>query len=247
MLVVENYHKTTRAILKLMKERYKGCRYCFFYGSAATESGNSKSDVDLVIVYENTIHSYREKFLYANMLMDVFAFDEETLYGSLNMARINGNFVTVEAVINGITLPAPTPESDLLKAQASLIRKAGYRFEGATFMRQYVTNILDDLEDCTVATERNMLCIDLFKKLCDIILARDGVGISDRKHAARKLAEISFDMHARLDSGLLVALSGDTGILIDAALEVLESIGGPLRDGFQMKIPNAVRLPLPVI
>jgi predicted nucleotidyltransferase len=239
--------KTINIIVNLMKERYKGSAYCFFYGSSACSVPKKNSDVDLIVVYNKTIHSYREKFIYNDLLMDVFVYDEESLSGTLHMARMNGKFVTVDAVKSAITLPAPTPESEKLKAIAQRVRHAGYIFQNRAFMQQFITNILDDLEDCTVASESNMLCIDLYKSIAEIVLIGGGAGICDRKHAARELTAIDVELHQRLDNGLLRALSGDIRPLVEVANEVLCKIGGPLRAGFHMNNTAVIRMPLPVL
>lgn len=234
-------------ILDLLKERYVDSKYCFFYGSSATDEAKKNSDVDIIVVYAKTINSYREKFFYDEVLIDAFIYDEESLNGTLHNARLNGKFVTVEAVRSAITLPAPTAESEMLKTVAERIRKAGYIFQQRTFIQQYITNILDDLEDCTVALERNMLCIDLFKILTEIILIGAGVGIHDRKHAARELTLFDANLHNRMDTALLKGLSTDSSELVSVASEILNKIGGPLRDGFHMAYPNSTRMPLPVV
>lgn len=234
-------------ITNLMRERYRDSRYCFFYGSFAYGSPNPNSDVDLIIVYDKTVMSYREKFVYEDLLMDVFVYDEETLSGTLHMSRVNGKFVTVDAVISAITLPAPTEQSELLKNVASRVRRAGYIFTNRAFMQQYITNIIDDLEDVMVVSERNMLCVDLYKATIEIILIGGGAGVCDRKHAARELTRIDAEMHGRLDRHLLTALSGDAHFIVQTAKEVLAMIGGPLRAGFHLNNPTAVRMPIPVL
>lgn len=234
-------------IIDLMGERYKGSCYCYFYGSGAQGTANEKSDIDLIVVYDKTILSYREKFMYKDLLMDVFVYDEETLSGTLHMARMNGKFIAVNALCSAITLPAATAQSEKLRAVAQRVRKAGYIFSNRAFMQQYVTNILDDLEEISISSERNMLCVDLFKTVAEIILIGGGSGICDRKHAAKELTSINITLHQRLDDGLRKALNGDIESLVEVSKEILGMIGGPLRAGFHQSNPNVIRMPLPVL
>lgn len=234
---------TVSIVLDLMNERYELSSYCYFYGSHSINTAKPNSDVDLIFVYEQSIEAYREKFMYEGLLMDVFVYDEETLNGSLHMARMNGKFGSADALITARTLPAPTAASEKLRATASRIRKAGYIFQNRAYVRQYITNILDDLEANPASAERNMLCVDLFKSTTDLILIGGGAGMCDRKHAAQELTGIDAEMHQRLDAGLIRALSGDVTELAASARKVLSQIGGPLREGFKQGFPNPIRMP----
>ena len=96
-------------------------------------------------------------------MFDVFVHDAETLNGSLHKSGESCVLTTVDAVINAITLPDSTPTSKLLKLFAERVKKSGYFFTSVPFVRQFVTNIHDDLQDSHNEFIRNMLCIDLYK------------------------------------------------------------------------------------
>jgi len=236
-----------KMIIEVVANRYQGSSYSFFFGSSLNNEDRKSSDIDLFVIYETPIHSFREKFVAEGELFDVFIYDSETLNGTLHMARQNGNFFPVDAVLNSVILPAPTPQARQLQTVAQRIKDAGYIFNDRNFVRQYVTSILDDLVDDVNVEERNMLCVELYKCVVSIVLIKNGAGVCSRKYASRALNSIDSTMQRRLDTALSEALLGKTEQLTSIANDTLLTIGGILREGFRMPCQEAIRMPLPVI
>ena len=59
-------------IQKLIKERYPDAKAIFWAGSVSVNQGTSASDLDLVIVFEEVAHAYREAFIYDGWPIDAF-------------------------------------------------------------------------------------------------------------------------------------------------------------------------------
>ncbi|MYM83486.1 hypothetical protein GTP44_16170 [Duganella sp. FT50W] len=234
-------------IQNVLQSRYPGCDFAYFYGSASKQCHNADSDLDLLVVFTTAIQPFREKFVQDGILFDVFVYDAESLSGAIHNARTHGKFVTVDAVLEAMTLPAETPTSITLKTAASRVKRAGFLFTQKSFFRQYVTSILDDLQDQLSDGERILLAVDLFKLVIDIALICHGVGLCTRRHAARQMERVAPAAYAALCDALNHAMAGDTDALRTLARHHLDLLGGPLRDGFRQPITDAPRMPLPVL
>lgn len=66
-------------IQKLIKERYVQAKAIFWAGSVSEGRGTSASDLDLIIVFEEVAHAYRETFIYDGWPIDAFIHDLNTL------------------------------------------------------------------------------------------------------------------------------------------------------------------------
>ena len=236
-----------KVILDAVEKFYAGSSFCFFYGSFLKKTNDKNSDIDLIVVYERAIQAFRQKFIFQEFLFDVFVYDAESLNGALHMARQNGQFVTVDAIIDSAVLPHSTDTSKILKEVAIRVKKAGYLFQNRAFVQQYITNILDDLETTDAPGEKTMLCIDLYRALVDIVLINGGAGVCSRKYAAKALSVIDPELQSELNEALASSFSGRHQSLIAIAKKILAVLGGPLREGFRMNIQENFRMPLPVI
>jgi predicted nucleotidyltransferase len=234
-------------ISNAIEKYFKDCSFYFFHGSYFSGTPNENSDIDLIIVYKSAISPFRQKFVSDGFLFDVFVYDIETLNGALHQARVNGQFVTVAAVVHSETYPAPTPESKLIKNIAERVMSAGYLFTNRVFFRQYMTNIIDDLFENDIDHEIVMLSIELYKSIVEFTLINSGFGVCSRKHAAQTLNHTDSQFHQELNLSLRTAINGNPAAIIVLGKKVLDILGGPLSDGFKMTLPEIVRMPLPIM
>lgn len=232
-------------IIKILKSRYPSMAYSFFYGSRALGCADYNSDLDIIVVVTDSTSPFREKFREGGVLFDAFVYDEETLNGGLHAARTTGSFVLVDAVSSAIILPSANENALILREVAKRVKVAGYNFTHQSQLRQFISNILDDMETSEAIDERRMLSIELYRTLSETALIYMGQGICSRKHAAKTIRKTDRSFASLLENSLSAAMSGNTKSLIYIAEGLLTKLGGPLREGFVTPIPNPGRVPLP--
>lgn len=66
-------------IKRLCNEKYKTANVIYWAGSVTTGNHTSRSDLDLVIVFDHVTNAYREAFAYEGWKIDAFIHDIETL------------------------------------------------------------------------------------------------------------------------------------------------------------------------
>ena len=67
------------AARRIWRERYAEARVLFLAGSVLRGEATPASDLDLVVVYEQLPHAYREAFVYEGWPVESFVNDPETV------------------------------------------------------------------------------------------------------------------------------------------------------------------------
>jgi len=89
-------------IQKLIKERYPDAKAVFWAGSVSQGKGTSASDLDLVIVFEEVAHAYREAFIYDGWPIDAFIHDLDTLrYFCGKLEASDGKPALINMILRG--------------------------------------------------------------------------------------------------------------------------------------------------
>ena len=95
-------------IQKLIKERYPDAKAIFWAGSVSVNQGTSASDLDLVIVFEEVAHAYREAFIYDGWPIDAFIHDLDTLqYFCGKLEASDGRPALINMILQGREILEP--------------------------------------------------------------------------------------------------------------------------------------------
>ena len=110
----------------MIKERYEDAKAIFWAGSVSVNQGTSASDLDLVIVFEEVAHAYREAFIYDGWPIDAFIHDLNTLRYFFEESRTgNGISGLCYMILNGREVTNPSAFSENVKTLAQEVLNAG--------------------------------------------------------------------------------------------------------------------------
>jgi hypothetical protein len=99
--------------------------------------------------------------------------------------------------------------------------------------RYALTDLLDDLADCTDQGECLFICTELARRTAELVLTLNTAWNGGGKWLARRLDAASPGLSARLHNGVRQALAGQTSPLVATVDEVLDQAGGRLWVGYQ--------------
>ena len=137
-------------IQKLIKERYPDAKAIFWAGSVSVNQGTSASDLDLVIVFEEVVHAYREAFIYDGWPIDAFIHDLNTLRDFFEESRIgNGISGLSYMILNGRDVTNPSAFLKNVKILAQEVFNAGpatWDQEQISKERFLITDVMDDIK-----------------------------------------------------------------------------------------------------
>src|SRR5215471_11458146 len=110
---MEDLIKITRQILD---DRYPGADVIFLAGSLLRGEGTPYSDLDLVVIFEQLPHAWRESFNFQGYPVEAFVHDPETLnYFLFEPSRSSRPPSTARMVFEVIEVPGPSEISRSLK------------------------------------------------------------------------------------------------------------------------------------
>jgi len=227
-------------------ERYGGAVAVFASGSIIRGEGTPFSDLDLVVVYAQLPHAYRESFRERGCPVEAFVHDPETLeYFFLEVDRPTGIPALAQMVVEGVEIPGPTDLSQKLKQRAAAVIEAGppaLDRDGERRMRYSVSDLLDDLRAPRSRAELFAVGARMFEQLADYYLRRRGRWSATGKAIPRVLQ--------RSDAALCISYGdafeelfarGSPQAVIRLTEDLLSESGGPLFDGYRDDAPSAWR------
>ena len=137
-------------VKNLIKQKYNDTPAVFWAGSVAIgNSYTSRSDLDIVVVFDQIQNAYREAFLYEGWKIDAFIHDIETLYYFFEeIDKKSGMPALPNMVLDGILMTKPSPLTEKIKAMATKTIKAGppaLSKEELDRARFFITDLLDKL------------------------------------------------------------------------------------------------------
>ena len=232
----------------LHADRYKDAAATFAAGSIVRGEGTPFSDLDLVVVYTQLPHAYRESFRFGGYPVEAFVHDPATLeYFFLEVDRPTGIAVLPQMVVEGIEIPGPTEMSRGLKRRAAAVIDAGpppLDRDGERRMRYFVSDLLDDLRAPRSREELIAAGARLYEGLADYHLRRRGLWSAKGKAIPRVLRQTDAALCAAYcDAFEELFGRGDPQAVIRLAEDLLKESGGPLFDGFRLDAPVSWRQP----
>ncbi|CAN5241821.1 hypothetical protein BH10PSE19_BH10PSE19_20040 [soil metagenome] len=106
-----------QTLIRLCEHQYSDACAIFWTGSVAKGSAyTSRSDLDIVVVFDKVQNAYREAFLYESWKIDAFIHDIETLrYFFEEIDGKSGMPALPQMILTGILMTAPSFLSEEIK------------------------------------------------------------------------------------------------------------------------------------
>src|SRR5262245_34934349 len=185
---------------RIRADRYADADVVLAAGSLVRGEGTAYSDLDLVVVYRELDHAYRESFRFDSLPVEAFVHDPSTLeYFFLEVDAPSGVPALPQMVIDGVEIPGPTAISRALKERAAALIAAGppaLDDESERRMRYFVSDLLDDLRAPRSRHESIAAGARLYEQLATYVLRRRGLWSARGKSIPRRLAQADAGMGA---------------------------------------------------
>jgi hypothetical protein len=238
--MIESYQEI---ILKLKNERYPNAKAIFWAGSTTNVQATATSDIDLVIVFEELDHAYREAFIYENTPIDAFIHDPKTLsYFFENIEAKDGRPALIQMILNGHTVLGVDNFCIAIKELAQKAFEAGPRNlskEEIDKERFLITDILDDIKHPRNKDEQMISAIHLFEPLIQFYFRSQGKWAASGKSLIRLFKDDNLTLAAKYTQSFNdLFKSGGFKTLESVVKEILDPFGGFLWDGFRLDAPK---------
>lgn len=230
-------------IEKLKNERYPNAKAIFWTGSTANNQATASSDIDLIIVFEELDHAYREAFIYENTPIDTFIHDPKTLsYFFENIEAKDGRPALIQMIVNGHAVLGVDDFSNAIKEQAQRAFNAGPQKlskEEIDKERFLITDILDDIKHPRNKDEQMVSAIHLFEPLIQFYFRSQNKWSASGKSLIRLFKDDNPNLASKYTQGFNdLFQSSETEGLEFVVKEILDPFGGFLWDGFRSDAPK---------
>jgi len=231
----------------LFDRRFPDAVAGFLGGSVLTTYRTTTSDLDIVVVLPQADVPYRQTIRHQGWLVELFVHTHPSLkrYWALDAAARKASLLRMCA--DGHILRAPNELAISIQTHARHLLAAGppsLSGQEREQRRYRLTDLLDDLIGCHDSAELAYLAAALLTTGSELILLASGRWLDTGKWLARRLTEIDGDLAARMIAAHLSAATGqDMQPLQQVMTEILERVGGPLREGFYA--PGSASTPTP--
>lgn len=219
----------------IILQQYPNCDAAVLAGSVVRGQETPTSDLDLVIIDNNIMSSYRESFIENGWPVEAFVHNERSyqqfVEDDLKRARPSLPWMIAE----GIVLK-DTGILNALKEQAATQLEDGpeqWTVSTIDFKRYFITDGLDDFTGSGERAEQIFIAGSLAELLAEFVLRINGQWIGTSKWTVRALRNWDSEFADRfVDSFDRFYGTGEKQAIINLADEILKPYGGRLFDGF---------------
>lgn len=219
----------------ILNKYYPNCDGAVLAGSVVRGQETSTSDLDIVIIDNSIMSSYRESYIEDGWPIEAFVHNERSyqqfLEDDLKRARPSLPWMIAEGIAlkdRGIL--------EALKHQAAFVLEKGpeqWTASTIDFNRYFITDVLDDFVGSGERAEEIFIANALAEQLAEFVLRTNGQWTGASKWAARALRNWDSKFADRfVDSFDRFYRLGEKQAIIDLAEEILQPHGGRLFDGF---------------
>lgn len=236
-----------QTIQKLIQERYSEAKAVFWGGSVAKDLGTQRSDLDLIIVYEQLPNMYREAFIYDEWPIDAFVHDAQTLHYVFEESRTgSGISGSIYMVVHGREVAAPTSFSEGIKNLALHYLKLGpipWDKKQINKERFFITDVLHDIICPASDNEQIASAAWLYEALSQFYFRANNKWCASGKSIIRYLEADNKPLAQEYSKAFNhVFMYGQTKALEKLVKKIVEPFGGLLWDGFKSDGPKESRI-----
>ncbi len=229
-------------IQKLIKERYPDPKAIFWAGSVSVNQGTSASDLDLVIVFEEVAHAYREAFIYDGWPIDAFIHDLDTLrYFCGKLEASDGKPALINMILQGQEILGQNSVSIEAKAIAgSALAKGPDALNQVQVDKErfLITDILDDIKSPKNKEEQIISAVHLFEPMLQFYFRATRKWTASGKSLIRLLKQENPELAEEWTTAFEgLVETGDAMAVETVVTKILEPHGGFLWAGFRSDAP----------
>jgi hypothetical protein len=234
-----NRPDAVETVRSLIGDRYPQAVQAWLGGSAAAGRLTETSDLDVTVVLpEATV--YREALTYAGWPIELFVHTEESVRRFVQLDAAKRQPSMARLVASSIPV-LPGDRGAELRAYCSAVLEEGPAPLGEDEVRlaRYVlTDLLDDLDGGGSEPAMNAVIVEVWRRSAELLLASDRRWSGSGKWLIREIEALDTAAGsryaARLHESLQAAVNGKPEELVSLVDEVLDRVGGRLRDGFHL-------------
>jgi|GEM_PF-384290 len=229
-------------IQKLIKERYVDAKAVFWAGSVSEGRGTSASDLDLVIVFEEVAHAYREAFICNGWPIDAFIHDLDTLrYFCGKLEASDGKPVLINMILHGqeiLEQNSVSIEAKVIAAVALANGPDAWNQAQIDKERFLITDILDDIKSPKNKEEQITSAVHLFEPLLQFYFRAATKWTASGKSLMRLFKQENPELAEEWTTAFEILIqTGDASSIESAVTKILAPHGGYLWDGFRSDAP----------
>jgi Nucleotidyltransferase domain len=234
---------------QILDDRYPDADVIFLAGSLLRGEGTPYSDLDLVVIFKQLPHAWRESFNFQGYPVEAFVHDPETFnYFTFEHDRPSGHSSLAHMVSEGVEVPGATEISQSLKRIAADLIAGGppkLSDEDERKLRYTITNQIDDIRQPRSREELVASGAELYGALANYYFRANGLWSAVNKSIPRRLGKTDPELYSRFREGFdQLFAGGQSDKVIALAEEILKPHGGFLFDGYKHEASPAFRKPL---
>lgn len=228
---------------EVWETKYNDAKVMFLAGSVVRNEATPYSDLDLVVVYDDLKHAWRESFMFKGWHIEAFVHDPHTLkYFFEEIDGKSGRPSLPQMVVEGIPIPEKSDFSENLKTIANDLLVAGppqlSKQELESF-RYGISDLLDDLRSPRNKQEAMATGTRLYQLLADFWLRSQNKWSANGKTIPRVLSKTDKDFADKYQKAFDdLFIDGRVDDLVQLTKEVLNPFGGYLFDGHRLNAPE---------
>ncbi|KOU79359.1 nucleotidyltransferase [Streptomyces sp. XY593] len=221
---------------RLAAERFPDALSVVLAGSTASGRATVTSDLDLAVLTEDGSTSRRETLRFEGRLVELFVHTRAGLDEIFAADRASRRGIMQRMYAEGLVISERDGAGNGLKRRAedALREGPGAMAPATVENRRYaLTDALDDLADAADAVERLAVAGVVLGVAADLLFDHHRAWTGGGKWLPRRLLQADPERGgALLDAHRRLCENGDPEHLASAAAEILDLVGGPLREGY---------------
>ncbi|MDX3453709.1 nucleotidyltransferase domain-containing protein [Streptomyces sp. ME02-8801-2C] len=222
---------------RLADDRFPDALAVILAGSTAAGRGTATSDLDLVVLVDDGGETHRETMRFEGRVVELFVHTRAGLVELFAADVASRRAVLQSMYAAGIVLVDRDGEAGRARALAEADLREGPPALGPDTVetkRYGLTDALDDLADASDRIERLAVAGVVLNAAAELLCDHHHAWIGGGKWLPRRLLAADEERGAALLQGhLTLCESGNPLPLIDAVSEILDLVGGPLREGYR--------------
>jgi hypothetical protein len=230
----------------IFRDRYPKSKALFLAGSVVRGEATQFSDLDLVVVFEDVDHAWRESFIFGGWPVEAFIHDRQTLrYFFQEIDAKSGCPSLPQMVAESIVIADTDQFAQTLKDEArKVIADGPPRWDEVQInnKRYQITDLLDDIRDPRFPAELTASGARLYELLADFYLRSNDQWSGTGKTIPRRLRAVNSTIADQFETAFtqLFCESSARGV-IELSEQILKPFGGKLFEGYRSDAPPMVQ------